>query len=255
MSLWKKLGLSIYSTTPCRACGTSLGVEKAGTGWFIWGWLPFSLSGLFPFPAKLVLGCLGIGLIVAPHLFFIPLVQKTNEIKEKPPRRMLLWLSIVFLMMFANDWINLLPSTQTKIAALLISVVLTFPVIRTVWDRVPKADEKFLAFGAGALLVVGMHYFALSTVPPALVSRIWGEQSVASATVVRKHHSNKLTRCANKVDITFIDDEAKHEICLSEEIWKQITNGSSVTVKIQESSYGRLVTEVEPLVIDGGFSK
>ncbi|UCV20035.1 hypothetical protein [Ferribacterium limneticum] len=255
MNLWKKLGLSTYSTTPCRACGTSLGVEKAGTGWFIWGWLPFSLSGLFPFPAKIILGCLGIGLIFAPHLFFIPLVQKTSEIKRTPPRGMMLWLSIVFLSMFASDWINLLPSTQTKIIALLVSVVLTFPVIKTVWDRIPKADEKILAFGAGYLLILGMHYFALSTVPPALVSRIWGEQSIANATVDRKRHSNKLTRCANKVDIIFTDDDAKHEICLSEESWKQITKGSTVTVKIQESSYGRLVTAVEPLVIDSGLTK
>ena len=255
MNLWKKLGLSIYSTTPCRACGTSLGIEKAGTGGFIWGWLPFSLSGLFPFPAKIVLGCLGIGLIFAPHLFFIPLVQKTSEIKRTPPRGMLLWLSIVFLTMFASDWINLLPSTQTKIIALLVSAVLTFPVIKTVWDRIPKADEKFLAFGAGYLLVAGMHYFALSIVPPALATHIWGEQSISSATVVRKRHSNKLTRCANKAEIIFADDHKKHEICLSEQSWKQIENGSAIAVKIQGTSYGRLVTEVEALGIDNAFPK
>lgn len=246
MSLWKKLKLSTYSTTPCRACGTSLGVEKAGTGWFIWGCLPFSLSGLFPFPVKFLLGCLGVALMFTPHLFMIPLVQKTNEPKAKSPRTMLVWLCIVFVGAFASDWVNFLPSTQTKIGASFVSILLTFPIIGIVWKQAPKADEKFLAFGAGFLLVFAMHYFALSTVPPALVSLSRSEPSITSATVLRKRHSNKLTRCSNKADIAFIGDDEKHEICFAEESWKRIASGGTVTVKMQETVYGRLITEVEP---------
>lgn len=255
MSLWRKLTLSIYSTRPCRACESPLGIEKAGMGWFIWGWLPFSLSGLFPSPAKIVLGCLGLGLILLPHFFLIPLVEKTGEINKKTPRGMLLWLSIVGLSMFASDWINLLPSTETKILALLISVVMTFPIIRAAWNSVPKAEEKFLAFGAGYLLVASMHYFALSTLPPALLTCTWGEPSISSGTVIRQRHSNKLTRCSNKADIVFAGDHEKHEICLSERSWNQIENGSDVTVKIQATSYGRLVTEVKPIAIENPIPK
>ncbi len=232
-----------------------MGVEKAATGWFIWGCLPFSLSGLFPFPAKFLLGCVGVALIFTPHLFLIPLVQKTSETKGKPPRTMLLWLCVVFVGAFASDWVNFLPSTQMKIGASLVSLLLTFLIIGIVWKQVPKADEKILAFGAGFLLVFAMHYFALSTVPPALVSLSWGEPSITSATALRKRHSSKLTRCANKVDISFVDDNEKHEICLSEESWKQIANGSAVAVKIQETAYGRLVTEVEPLAINKVLAK
>lgn len=254
MNLWEKLKLSTHSTADCQNCGTSLGVERAGTGWFIWGCLPFSLSGLFPFPAKFLLGSLGIALIFTPHLFLIPLVQKTSDTKSKPPRTMLLWLCIVFVGAFASDWVNFLPNTQTKIGASLISVLLTFPIIRIVWKQVPNADEKILAFAAGYLLVFAMHYFALSTVPPALVSLSWGEPSITSATVLRKRHSNKLSRCSNTADITLIGDSTKHEICLAEENWKQIASGSTVTVKMQETGYGRLITEVEPAAIDNDLT-
>jgi hypothetical protein len=254
MSLWEKLKLSTHLTTDCRNCGTSLGVEKAGTGWFIWGCIPFSLSGLFPFPVKAFLGCLGIGLIFAPYLFLIPLVQKTSETKPKPPRTMLLWLCIVFVGAFASDWVNFLPNTQTKIGASLLSILLIFPMISIVWKQVPKADEKFLAFGAGFLLVFAMHYFALSTVPAAFVSLSPGEPSVISATLVRKRHNYRLTRCSNKADITFIGDDEKHEICLAEEKWKQIASGSTVSVKMQETFYGRLITEVEPTDIGNNLA-
>lgn len=254
ISLWEKLKLSTHTTTDCRNCGTSLGIERAGTGWLIWGCIPLSLSGLFPFPAKVFLGCLGIGLMFAPYLFLIPLAQKTSESKPKPPHTMLLWLCVVFVGAFASDWINFLPSTQTKIGASLVSILLTFPIISIVWKRVPKADEKFLAFGAGFLLVFAMHYFALSTVPAAFVSFSRGEPSVTHATVVRKHHSNKLTRCSSTADIKFIGDDEKHEICLAEEKWKQIASGSTVSVKMQETFYGRLITEVEPVDIGNNLA-
>lgn len=244
--MWEKLRLSTYATADCQNCGTSLGVEKAGIGWFIWGSLPFSLSGLFPFPAKFFLGFLGIVLIFIPHLFLIPLVQKTSETRPKPPRTMLLWLCVVFVGVFASDWVNFLPSTQTKIGSSLVSIFLTFPIIGIVWKQVPKANEKTLAFCAGFLLVFAMHYFALSTVPTALLNLSLGEPSITSATVVRKRHSNKLTRCSSKADIAFIGEDEKHEICLAEESWKRIASGSTVTVKMQETFYGRLITDVEP---------
>lgn len=246
MSLWQKLTLSRYSTQTCRSCGNPLGIESSGMGWFFLGWAPFSLSGYFSLPFKFLLGALGIGLILLPHVFLVPLVKKTEIVGKNHPWWLIGWLVILALGMFASDWINLLPSTDTKIVALGISILLTPVVIREFWQRVPKADEKMLAFIVIFALVASMHYFTLSCFPPALLTLVSGTEVSRDTTVVYKRHSSKLTRCSNKADIIFVgEDDQKHEICFPENNWQQIKKDDVVSLRIRESDYGRLVTAVE----------
>lgn len=246
MSLWQKLTLSRYSTQTCRSCGNPLGIESTGMGWFFLGWAPFSLSGYFSLPFKFLLGVLGIGLILFPHVFLIPLVKKAEAIGNNYPRWLIGWLVVLALGMFASDWINLLPSTETKIVALGISILLTPVVIREFWQRVPKADEKMLAFIVISALVACMHYFALSCFPPALLTLVSGTEVSRDATVVYKRHSSKLTRCSNKADIVFVgEDDQKHKLCFPEKGWQHIKKGDVISLRTKESDYGRLVTAVE----------
>lgn len=246
MTLYQKMTLSRYSTHSCANCGKSLGVEQTGTGWFVFGWIPFSLSGLFSLPLKVVFGCIGIGLILFPYIYLIPLVEKSAEIAKQLPRWLLPWLSIILIGMFSSDWVNFLPSNETRIVVMFISVVLAIPIIQVVWQRTPKADEKILAFVGGVVLVVTMHYFALSSLPPALLTFVAGEQQVIDAKIVHKSHSKKLTRCPNKVEILLANEDRKHEICISEGTWKPIKNDDRVLVTSLNTGYGRLVTTVAP---------
>lgn len=246
ITLREKLTLSRYSAYQCRSCGASLGVEQTGTGWFFVGWIPFSISGLFTLPLKVVLGCVGIGLIMFPHIYLIPLVEKSGEIGKKLPRWLLPWLAMLAIGTFASDWINLLPSNGTKIIVLLASVILTIPVIREVWRHIPKAEEKILAFVVFIVLVVCIHYFALSSLPPALLTSIAGEQRVVDAKVINKTHSNKLTRCSNKIEILISGEDQKQKICIPEESWKSIKNDDRILVTSLNTDYGRLVTTVAP---------
>lgn len=250
MKLREKLTLSRYSAHQCRSCGTSLGVEQTGTGWFFFGWIPFSISGLFSLPLKVVLGCIGIGLIMFPYIYLIPLVEKSGEIGKKLPRWLLPWLAILAIGMFASDWINLLPSNGTKIVVLFVSVFLTIPVIREVWQRIPKAEEKILAFVVFIVFVACMHYFALSSLPPALLTIVTGAQRVVDAKVIHKSHSNKLTRCSNKVEILISGEDQKHKICIPEESWKNIKNDDQILVTSLNTDYGRLITTVAPSTRD-----
>lgn len=246
MTLYQKLTLSRYSTQACRSCGKSLGVEKTGTGWFIFGWIPLSLSGLFSLPLKIVLGCIGIALIMYPHVYLIPLVEKSEEITKQPPKWLLPWLSIMLIGMFSSEWVNFLPSNETRTVVIFVSVILAIPIIRVVWQRTPKADEKILAFVVGMILVVSIHYFALSSIPPALLTFAAGEQRVVDAKIVRKRHSNKLTRCSNKVEVLIADEDQTHEICISEETWKHIKDDDRILVTSLNTGYGRLVTAIAP---------
>lgn len=209
MSLWQKLTLSRYSTYTCRSCGNPLGIERTGLGWFFLGWVPFSLSGYFSLPFKFLLGGLGIGLILFPHVFLVPLVKKTEAVGKNYPRWLISWLIILALGMFASDWINLLPSAETKIVTLGVSILLTSVVMREFWQRVPKADEKIPAFIAISALVASMHYFALSCFPPALLTLVSGTEVRRDATVVYKRHSRKLTRCSNKAEIVFVGEDVR----------------------------------------------
>lgn len=246
MSLWQKLTLSRYSIHACRSCGNPLGIESTAMGWFFLGWVPFSLSGYFSLPFKFLLGGLGIGLILCPHAFLVPLVKKTETIGNNYPRWLISWLVVLALSMFASDWVNLLPSTETKIVAFGISIVFTPVVIREFWQRVPKADEKMLVFIVISALVASMHYFVLSCFPPALLTFFSATEVSKEATVVYKRHSSKLTRCSNKADIVFLgEDDQKHEICFPEKSWEQIKKDDIVSLRIRESEYGRLVTAVE----------
>jgi len=246
MRLWQKLTLSRYATRPCRSCGVPLGVEQTGTGWFLLGWIPFSLSGLFPLPVKILLGVVGMGLIIFPHAYLIPLVNKSEQVGQHSPRWLLPWLAVVMVGMFATDWINLLPGQGTKIAAFFVSVLLTIPVVNAFRKLIPKPDEKMLAFVAGSALVLGMHYFALSVLPASLFAVIAGDQTVLDARVEAKRHSNKLTRCSSEIDIVFSADTEKHKICISEDRWRLLKSGESVKVTTLDTDYGRLVIMVEP---------
>lgn len=246
ISLWRKLTLSRYSTHICKSCGTLLGLEHTGTAWFFLGWIPLSLSGYFSLPLKLALGSLGIGLILFPFAFLIPLVEKTGETSKRYPKWVIGWLTIFALGMIASDRVNLLASSETKIFALCISIVLTPLVMQEFWQRVPKADEKILAFMVMSVLVACMHYFTLSSFPPALLTLVSANEGRVDAIVIHKRHTSKLTRCANSIEIAFVpEDKQKHEICISEESWQQIKKGDVVLLRIRENHYGRLVTAVE----------
>lgn len=251
MSIWQKLTLSLYSSRLCGNCGTSLGIEQTGTGWFFVGWIPFSISGLFPLPLKVVFGCIGIALILFPHIYLIPLIKKSEVPRPKIARWLFPWFVVIAIGMFASDWVNLLPSNGTKIAALVISVILAIPIIHVIWQRIPKADEKILAFVAGAVFLVCMHYFALSNLPPAALTIVAGQEELVDAKVIYKRHSNKLSRCSNKVDILIVGDDQKHEICISEDGWKRIKIGDQVLLTTLNTDYGRLITAVEPRTDDG----
>lgn len=256
MTLYRKLTLSRYSIQPCGNCGKLLGVDQSGTGWFVLGWIPFSLSGLFPLPLKIVLGCIGIGLIMYPYVFSIPLVEKSGDIARQPPRWLMPWLSVILIGMFASDWVNFLPSNGTRVLVVFISLVLAIPVIRSVWLITPKADEKILAFVGGGVLVITMHYFALTSIPPALLTFALGEHQLIDAKIAHKSHSNKLTRCSNKIEILLLKEGQKHEICISEEIWKTLKNDDQILVACLNSDYGRLVTSIEPSTQgDGSFER
>ena len=245
MNLWQKLMLSQNSKRPCRSCGHILSIEKSATGWFVFGWIPFSLSGLFPLPLKLVLGCIGIGLMMFPYFFLVPLVEKTEGLVRKFPIWLTAWLSILLLGMFASEWVNLIPSSETKIFAACVSVILALVIVKEFWNRIPKPDEKLLAVALGFVLLVGMHFFTLSNLPPALFAYFSGETGVVSATVLSKSHTNKLTRCSNKIDVVFVIDDTTQKLCLSESIWKNVKQNDLVTIKFRETLFGRLVTEVE----------
>lgn len=148
--------------------------------------------------------------------------------------------------MFSTDWINWIPDLSTKIVAFLASVLFAAPIIRTAWQRIPKADEKLLAFSLGFLIVLAMHYFALSVLPPALITLLGGSDTEVGASIVSKRHTNKLTRCTYKADILITGDEQKHEICLPEATWQAVEKGDRVLLKILETDYGRLITRVQP---------
>ena len=127
-----------------------------------------------------------------------------------------------------------------------ISIAFTLVVMREFWQRVPKADEKMLAFIGISALVAGMHYFALSCFPPALLTLFAATEESRDAMVVYKSHSSKLTRCSNKANIVFVgEDDKMHKICFPEKIWQQIKKDDIVSLRIRESEYGRLVTAIE----------
>lgn len=247
MTLREKLALSCYSTRQCRRCGVSLGVEQTGAGWFFFGWIPISISGLLPLPFKVVLGCIGIGLIMLPFIYLIPLVEKSEKIGEKKlPQWLLPWLAILTIGAFASDWVNLLPSNGTKIVALVVSVFLTIPVVLTLPRRSQNVDFEKLGLAVLGVFVVGLHYFALSNLPPALLTLVAGEQMVVEAKIVHKSHSNKLTRCSNKVEILITGEDQKHRICLPAESWNTVKKGDQVFVTSLNTGYGRLITTVAP---------
>lgn len=246
MPLWQKLTLSRNATRPCRRCGVPLGVEQAGTGWFLFGWIPFALAGLFPLPIKILLGIAGMGLIMFPHVYLIPLVNKSEQTGQHTPPWLLPWLAVVAVGMFATDWINLLPAQGTKIVAFSVAVLLTIPVVATFRRMIPKSDEKMLAVVAGSALLLGMHYFALSVLPASLITFLAGEQTVLEARLEAKSHSNRLTRCSHKIDIVFANETEKHEICIAEDGWKLLKSDESVKVTTRNTDYGRLVMKVEP---------
>lgn len=246
MSLWRKLTLSRHAAQPCRSCGVLLGVDQAGAEWFFIGWIPFFLSGLFPFPIKFLLGIVGIGLIMFPHAYLIPLVSKSEKPNRPPPGRLVAWLVVVLVGMFSTDWINLLPTEGNKTVAIGLSVLLTIFVVREFRQLVPKPDDKQkLGFVLVSVLVYGMHYFALSMLPPSLLAVIAGDHTAFEAEIVGKSHTNKLTRCTNKIDIVKVGELKKHEICTTVDRWKQLKNGDRVTVIALNTAYGTLVTGVE----------
>lgn len=246
MSLWRKLTLSRHAAHPCRFCGVPLGVEQAGSVWFLIGWLPFSLSGLFPLPIKFVLGVVGIGLIIFPHAYLIPLVNKSEKPGHPLSGWLVPWLMVVLVGMFSTDWINLLPTEGAKIIAVGLSVLLTILVVREFRLEIPKPDDKQkLGFVVGSALVFGMHYFALSILPASVLAVIAGDQRAFEAEIIGKSHTNKFTRCANKIDIVKTGEVQKHEICIHEDRWKQLKNGDRVTLIALNTAYGSLVTAVE----------
>lgn len=238
--------LSRYANYPCRSCGIPLGVEQSGTGWFLVGWLPFSISGLFPIPIKFLLGVIGIGLMVFPHVYSIPLVSKPEASGQRLQSWFLPWLAVVFVGVFASDWINMLPTQGTKIASFFVAALLSIPVINGFRKLVPKPEEKMLAFVAGSVLILGMHYFALSVLPVSILAIISGDQQVVEGKVEGKRHSNKLTRCSSKIDLVLTGETQKHEICIPEDHWKSLKNGDRIKVSMLNTAYGRLVTAVEP---------
>lgn len=245
MNIWQKLVLTRLSTRPCRSCGQALSVEKAPVGWFILGWIPFSLSGLFPLPIKLVLGGIGLILMISPYLYRVPLVARTEGVEKRFPRWLTIWLPILFIGMFASDWVNLIPSTEAKVFALCISVMLALLILKEVWNRISEPDGKLLAIALGLVLLAGAHYFALRSLPPALATYFSGESGITHATVARKSHTNKLTRCSNKIDVIFEGDDIEQEICVGELIWKKVRKNDLVTIRFRETAFGRLVTAVE----------
>ncbi len=245
MSLWQKLSLTSYTSRRCASCNATLGIEQIGWGWFMVGWVPFSLSGLVPLPLKLVLGSLGIGLMLFPYLFLIPLVEKAQEENQPAaPTWLAPWLLFLVIGMVSTDWINWIPEQSTRLLALLASVVCSTPIIHLAWRRVPKADEKMLAFAAGSLLVVAMHYFALSVLPAALITLIGGHPATAGAAIVRSSHTNKLTHCGNKIDIRFYGEADKHELCVSENLSKAVRAGDRLTLEISQTAFGRLIVGI-----------
>lgn len=245
MSVWQKLFLSPNSTRACNSCGSTLGIEESGTVWFAIGWFPFSLSGLFPVPFKLILGSLGIGLMALPYIYLIPLVKKDVPLRQAMPTGLIAWLLVVTAGMFSTSWINWIPNLETKLLAFLASVLLSATIIRAVWLRTPKAEEKPFAFIAGAILVIAMHYTALSTLPPTLATLLIGNKASVEAHIVKKRHTNKLLHCGHKADVMIIGDEETHRICLPQNSWADLNKGDQVLLNMRQTDYGRLITEVQ----------
>lgn len=244
MSPWQKLTLTLYTTRRCASCEATLGINQSALGWFFAGWLPFSLSGLVPFPLKFVLGGIGLGLMLFPYLFLIPLVKKDDEGRSPAPAWLTPWIFIVTIGMISTDWVNWIPERSTQLLALLASVVCSAPTIGFAWQRVPKAEEKMLAFAAGSILLVAVHYFALRVLPPALITVTTGHQATAEAVIVGTSHSHKLTRCGNKIKIQLGGEADKHELCVSEATRKAAHTGDRLTLELRQTDFGRLIVDI-----------
>ncbi len=245
MSLWQKLGLTLHTSQRCASCNTTLGIDQTAWGWLTAGSIPFSLSALVPLPLKFVLGSIGIGLMLFPYLFLIPLVEKPEEAgRPSPPAWLMPWILILSICTFSTDWINWIPEQSTRLIALLTSVTCSIPIVHLAWRRIPKADEKIAAFGVGALLLITLHYFPLSVLPPTLITLAAGSHTTTEAVIVRTSRSYKLTRCENKIDIQLDGESNKHELCVSEDVRKAARTGDRLTLDLRQTGFGRLIVNI-----------
>lgn len=246
IDLLQKMQLASQSVVPCQSCGNGIGVSNS----IVLACLPplvlINLSGYVEsYIAKSFFWLLAAVVFVSIYFFLLPLQPRVLDSgKTLLQKSTLLWFYGVLLVAGASVSINFFPSHELTVFSAVIALVVTFPLVRKLWQRDPDAEQKMLVFAAGYAFIAVCHLLALSIALPALPVAMLGEEQTFRAKVLYKRSTHKVFSCRKSVELSAVGLFQKGNVCVSESNWQTLSTDDGVAVVVAHSWFGDFVRHV-----------
>lgn len=233
------------ASVPCQSCHKEIALRSPSFVAYLLVLFPITLSGhVEHYSVKVLLWLSGAAAFLLVCTLYVALQPKESGAKTTPPPLMVVWLCIAAIGCIAGININFFPSAQLSLFALCAAVLAALPMVHYAWRKVPRGDEKLLAFGAGFIFLTFTHFLFFAVTLPVGPARWLGDERITQTKILYKSASHKVLSCSKSVELSDFRFFLKRKICVLESDWGQFAVGDTVSVVTVDSWLGRYIKRI-----------